>query len=379
MLLILLLAPDASSRMLGDAGAFYRSTLAAGSPHLAIALAALAAIDLFRSVAARTVALALAVALAPIMASRYGAALLRAEDSGGAALVRALATDAPAPRVAHPADFVFGPEEQHDVVRVVARHQSRLLLPSTNVALRVDTFSEYGSFGPRRHAALLAATGDDWARTARRFGLTHVLLPVPLNVLDRERAERAIQDATLAWRDAEYGVEAWSVPHRPWAFFPQRAISIREPRSTPGERPYALGALLTLAARGDAMTVAVETSDPLPTSPGRVLSVDRGTATLRVHAESDGPSLLVVQDAFWRGWRATIDGRPTEILATDWLVRSVRWPEGRHLLEMTYDPPEVRAGLLLTALGALLLALLACAPVAQRIARRRMNGAAPAR
>jgi uncharacterized membrane protein YfhO len=66
-----------------------------------------------------------------------------------------------------------------------------------------------------------------------------------------------------------------------------------------------------------------------------------------------------VADAFWPGWQATIDGQPAEILAADVLVRAVRWPPGHHVLEMTYDPPELRTGLALSGLGALLRLLLA--------------------
>ena len=133
---------------------------------------------------------------------------------------------------------------------------------------------------------------------------------------------------------------------------------------------HARDAVLLLAARGDDGTVAVETSDPVATSPGRVLRVERGTASLVVEAESEGPSLLVVQDAYWPGWKAAVDGLSTEILAVDALVRGVRWPPGRHRLEMVYDPPGVRRGLWLSALGAALVAALAalstCSPALPR-------------
>jgi uncharacterized membrane protein YfhO len=102
-----------------------------------------------------------------------------------------------------------------------------------------------------------------------------------------------------------------------------------------------------------------------------VISVARGTETVRIEAEAVAPALLVVQDAFWPGWRASIDGQPTEILAADYLVRAVRWPAGRHALELSYEPPEIRTGLALSALGGLLVLLLAL------LALRRDGTAAP--
>jgi len=63
------------------------------------------------------------------------------------------------------------------------------------------------------------------------------------------------------------------------------------------------------------------------------------------------------------GWTAAIDGRTAEIVAADLIVRAVRWPPGRHVLTMTYDPPGVRLGWWLSAAGALLTAALAALAV----------------
>jgi len=165
-------------------------------------------------------------------------------------------------------------------------------------------------------------------------------------------------------QEPQRNFELWGVPHRPWAFFPRATV----PTGRPDD---ALRTVLALVARERDETVVVETSEPAPTAEGRVLRAERGTSTVRVEAEADGPALLVVQDAFWPGWRASVDGRPTEILAADYLVRAVRFPPGRHTLEMTYDPPELRLGLALSAVGALLSLLLAAyalrrAPAASR-------------
>jgi uncharacterized membrane protein YfhO len=104
--------------------------------------------------------------------------------------------------------------------------------------------------------------------------------------------------------------------------------------------------------------VVVEAASPPPTAPGRVLSADRSPEIVRIDAEADGPALLVVNDAYWPGWRAWIDGEEIPILAADLLVRAVRWPAGRHTLVMRYAPAEVRDGLVCTAVGAALLLVL---------------------
>ncbi|WP_242392752.1 YfhO family protein [Anaeromyxobacter oryzisoli] len=355
-LLLLRLAPEATAglatRALGDAGPFYCSTLAAGLPHLVVGLAALLVVERLRSDRARTGALAALVALAPAAAVYYGAHLGSTDVRRFASPMR-LEADSPSPRILHPLDRMHDPRDPLGAVDATARTESRLLGQAIGVAHRVDTMEPYGAFEPRRFDTLQRSLGDGFALACRRFGLTHVALqPIPhANAFD-VLAGPAVVGGRCVQRDEPPGLEVWAVPHRPWAFFARRAVN--------AERTLdARKLLLALVARGDDDTVVVEASATPPTAPGRVLGVERRAGSVRIEAESLGPALLVVQDAWWPGWRATVDGRPVEILAADFLVRAVPWPPGRHRLEMTYDPPELRAGLALSALGGVLLLLLA--------------------
>ena len=79
--------------------------------------------------------------------------------------------------------------------------------------------------------------------------------------------------------------------------------------------------------------------------------MERGLESLRVEAETAGDATLLIADAWWPGWEATIDGARASILPADVVLRAVPWPAGRHVLEMRYRPPEVAAGLLASALG----------------------------
>jgi uncharacterized membrane protein YfhO len=94
----------------------------------------------------------------------------------------------------------------------------------------------------------------------------------------------------------------------------------------------------------------------LRASPGRVLRVLRAPERVEVEAETEGEGLLVVCDAYWPGWTATLDGRPVPILRADALVRAVSWPAGRHVLRMEYAPEEVRWGWIVSAVSAVALA-----------------------
>jgi hypothetical protein len=64
--------------------------------------------------------------------------------------------------------------------------------------------------------------------------------------------------------------------------------------------------------------------------------------TLRCAAPRRGYAVL--QDAYDRGWSATVDGRPAPILRADLLVRAVPIEAGAHVIEMRYETPGLRFG-----------------------------------
>ena len=71
----------------------------------------------------------------------------------------------------------------------------------------------------------------------------------------------------------------------------------------------------------------------------------------RYEVQSDGPGYLVTRDSFARGWTAAVDGTPTPVLRANGKHRAVAVPAGRHVVEMQYRPPNLRAGLALMALA----------------------------
>jgi hypothetical protein len=70
---------------------------------------------------------------------------------------------------------------------------------------------------------------------------------------------------------------------------------------------------------------------------------------IHIQVETTGSGLLVLTDANYPGWQATIDGREVEIHQTDGLFRGVVVPDGRHDVVFTFHSPTYRLGLLITA------------------------------
>lgn len=85
---------------------------------------------------------------------------------------------------------------------------------------------------------------------------------------------------------------------------------------------------------------------------------------ITVSAYTSSPALLVLSEVYYpAGWKAFVDGQETEILKTNYVLRSVVVPPGSHTIEFRFDPPVYRAGYLISnvawviALGCILIGL----------------------
>ena len=65
---------------------------------------------------------------------------------------------------------------------------------------------------------------------------------------------------------------------------------------------------------------------------------------IRLECRAPFAGYAVLLDAFWPGWRASVDGRPVAIERADLMVRAVALPAGAHTIEMVYETPGLRAG-----------------------------------
>jgi hypothetical protein len=268
------------------------------------------------------------------LASPFAIHLGRA--SGARACPPPLEAAAPGPRlltaVVH---NVTASEGGLDPIDVALKRWGHVGLPALNVACAVDSIEGYTGIESLRAASTIYDR-EQRAALAARFGVTHVLSERPEDRGDATALQQATREGRVVALDAAAGTAVFSVPHRPWASF--------APAARAAGSIAAAGVALGEEVSAGRSTVVVEAETPPACAEGRVLAVTRGREEVAIEAESAGDALLVVNDAFDAGWRASIDGRPTAVLAADVLVRAVRWPAGRHRLLMRYEPPEVATG-----------------------------------
>jgi len=87
-----------------------------------------------------------------------------------------------------------------------------------------------------------------------------------------------------------------------------------------------------------------------------------------VRARSDSDCLLVLNERWDRGWRASLDGRRAPLLLVDTVLMGTVLPRGAHVVEFIYQPPGLLIGraISLAALALCAVLLAASSPRRQR-------------
>lgn len=99
-------------------------------------------------------------------------------------------------------------------------------------------------------------------------------------------------------------------------------------------------------------TVILESEPSIRPSPsdagGTATLVDSSTDYLTIEADLPAPAILLVTDAYSRGWRArALVGsaqREYEVIPANYVLRAVPLTAGRHRLRLEYAPPLLKAG-----------------------------------
>ncbi len=118
--------------------------------------------------------------------------------------------------------------------------------------------------------------------------------------------------------------------------------------------------------------IALE-DDSGATDEGVVETVGESPTHLALRVNAPGPRVLVVADAWYPGWRVTVNGEPAEILRANYAFRGVLLPMGEHRVDFDYRPAGWDVAMPMFAVGVIILIALLVWP--QREAPR--EGLAP--
>jgi hypothetical protein len=102
-----------------------------------------------------------------------------------------------------------------------------------------------------------------------------------------------------------------------------------------------------------------------PGSPALALAWrEDGTDALEFAASAPAPAFLVVADAWFPGWRASVDGAIVPLYRINGFLRGVALPAGAHRVRLEYEPPGWRVGTAVSRAAWVILALGALALLA---------------
>ena len=108
-----------------------------------------------------------------------------------------------------------------------------------------------------------------------------------------------------------------------------------------------------LAPGFDPAATAVVEGDPRidaassGTAPGAATYTEVRPEDVRIDAFANGPSLVLVRNAWDEGWAATVDGQPAPVLRADVFLQGVARPAGQHEVRLVYREPAIGIGLAL--------------------------------
>jgi hypothetical protein len=163
------------------------------------------------------------------------------------------------------------------------------------------------------------------------------------------------------------GVVGWQPP--PGQLLLRRANDPRAYLATSVRRVEHWRDAVTAMASGHDFhsTPLVETDLGLPSSrlaegaepdPGRVEIISFEPERVVLEADTSVPALLVLAEAWYPGWSATVDGSPAAVVPANAWMRAVSVPAGRHQVELRFRSRWLLPGTLLCLLTAAGLAIL---------------------
>ena len=87
---------------------------------------------------------------------------------------------------------------------------------------------------------------------------------------------------------------------------------------------------------------------PLLGNPGRVRVLQYKGERIDLEADVSMNSMMVLGEKYYKGWKATVDGKQTEIVPVNHILRGVYLTPGTHKVEFRFDPLPFKIGKYLT-------------------------------
>jgi hypothetical protein len=170
------------------------------------------------------------------------------------------------------------------------------------------------------------------------------------NLRARPRAWLASEVLTLAPDAALASIKTSRLPDGR-AFDPAHTALVEEPQD-----------FSTSDSAAQSQSVSAPTRSDDTRAQGNAHVVAQSDGKLEVRTESSSPAFLVLSDAYYPGWRVSVDDQEARIYQTDYALRGVRVQAGEHVVRFELRPLSFRVGLIIS-LSALVAVALYVSPL----------------
>lgn len=207
----------------------------------------------------------------------------------------------------------------------------------------IETWMGYEGMYPRRISEFRSGLGDGvWGPIEPACAITHYLYVAGTTpVHPNDDAACLAKVATLDGIDVYENLCAM-----PRAYLAARTLDIPD--------KAARFSVLSSSGFNPRHTAIIE--EPLPgpapsaeladLGPAEVL--ERSSTHVRIRASSEADCVLVLADAYYPGWKATVDGERVEVFPVNHAFRGILMPEGEHAIEFRYFPASFLIGLVIS-------------------------------
>ncbi len=191
---------------------------------------------------------------------------------------------------------------------------------------------------------------------ASSLGMRYFIMPKGYNPSDSEKNNPGHPDFTrLAYKD---GLGLWETQGVPgFAYLSDNVWAVPDEA---GAKHWTLNLTWDKMRNYAAMVEAPDSTiagmehakyTPGSSQPGSVTVAEYTPGHIVLDVDAARPSLLVVAESYYPGWRATIDGRSATILRANYLSQGLVMQQGKHTVEFSYEPDSFRYGVLISLVG----------------------------
>jgi hypothetical protein len=98
---------------------------------------------------------------------------------------------------------------------------------------------------------------------------------------------------------------------------------------------------------------------PVPDSASTITVSKYDNDEIEYTADCKGDQFAVFSEVYYPyGWNAYIDGQKTDYVRTDYVLRGLSIPSGKHIIKFVFEPSSVKKGLSLSFIGSILVVIL---------------------